>query len=112
MVDEDSHSIWSLRAFLVQYVPSGCSSSIQSLKSFSGSSQWESIKPEWLQVTIYVLFYILFPIGGLWEIVELWIKWCWDGTRASVVSATLSNSFGHGVEPANGYCNADAAPET
>jgi len=82
------------------------------LESFSGSSQWECIKPEWLQLTIYVLYYILFPIGGLWEIVELWIKWCRDGTWASVVSATLCNSFGHGVGPANGYCNAGAAPAT
>ncbi len=112
MVDEDSHSIWFLRAFLVQYVPSGCSSSIQSLESFSGSSQWECIKPEWLQLTIYVLYYILFPIGGLWEIVELWIKWCRDGTWASVVTATLCNSFGHGVGPANAYCNAGAATAT
>jgi hypothetical protein len=64
MVDEDSHSIWSLRAFLVQYVPSGCFSSIQSLESFSRSLHWECIKPEWLQLTIYVLLYILFPIRG------------------------------------------------
>jgi hypothetical protein len=90
MVDEDSHLMWSLIAFLVQYVPSGCSSSIQSVESFSG---WECIKPEWLQLTIYVLFYILFPIEGLWEVVELWIKWCWDGTWASVDSATLCKLF-------------------
>lgn len=65
MVDKDSHSIWSLRAFLVQYVPSGCSLSIQSLESFSGSSQWECIKPEWLQLTIYIVLHIVLNRGTM-----------------------------------------------